>query len=190
LDNERRRDRQLTVLAHDAQIPVLAHQRHPRRLGLAAEAAEAVLEQDAVAIAARSQVDDVVELVHHLGVEVGAHGAGFDEVAGPADEQHARPAPVGVLLGRADAVPRHTRAQVRVVGREVAGGGEAVVETLCWEERVSACFVGVCGKGWGMANDLLGMEKFLPALFRSKKTNLAALNACPFSGAGGLMCVA
>ncbi len=74
----------------------------------------------------------LVELVDHLGVEVCAQAARLDGVGGPADEQHARAAAAAVDLGRADAVPRHAGAQVRVARGGEAGGGVEGVECFCY----------------------------------------------------------
>lgn len=87
-------------------LGVLAHERHLGRLGLAAEAAEAVLDDGVpVALEAVAVGDDAVDLELELGAEVLRQRDRVDEVGLAADEQHARGRLGVLLLGRLDAVP-------------------------------------------------------------------------------------
>lgn len=93
-------------------VGVLAHEGHLSRLGLAAEAAEAVLD-DGVRLAGPAVVvgDDAVDLELELGAEVLGQRGGVDKVGAAADEQHARGGLGVVLLGRLDAVPHDAHAE-------------------------------------------------------------------------------
>ena len=87
-------------------LGVLAHEGHLGGLGLAAEAAEAVLDDGVgVALEAVAVGDDAVDLELELGAEVLGQRGRVDEVGLAADEQHARGRPGVVLLARLDAVP-------------------------------------------------------------------------------------
>lgn len=87
-------------------LRVLTHERHLGRLGLAAEAAKAVLDDGvSVALEAVAVGDDGVDLELELGAEVLCQRDRVDEVGLAADEQHARGRLGVLLLGRLDAVP-------------------------------------------------------------------------------------
>lgn len=87
-------------------LRVLAHERHLGRLGLAAEATEAVLDDGVpVALEAVAVGDDGIDLELELGAEVLCQRDRVDEVGLAADEQHARGQLGVLLLGRLDAVP-------------------------------------------------------------------------------------
>lgn len=76
-------------------------------------------------------VDHLVDLVQHLGVEVSAQKRLVSNPRRTANKQHARAAAAGVDFGRANPVPRHARAEQRVVAGGEAGEGEGRVEALC-----------------------------------------------------------
>lgn len=120
-------------------LGVFAHERHLGRLRLAAEAAEAVLD-DGVGVVALEAVavgDDAVDLELELGAEVLGQGGRVDEAGVAADEQHARGRPGVLLLGSLDAVPHDAHAEAvdgeasLVAGLvEGLGGGELEEDDL------------------------------------------------------------
>lgn len=117
-----------------ADLRVLADEGHLGGLGLAAEAAEAVLDDGvAVALEAVAVGDDGVDLELELGAEVLGQRDRVDEVGLAADEQHARRRLGVVLLGRLDAVPHdaHREAvhvEAPLLARLVEGLGRRELE--------------------------------------------------------------
>lgn len=110
-------------------VLVLPDQGHLGRLGLAPEAAEAVLDDGVPAVQPVAVRDDAVDLELELGAEVLGQGARVDELAVAADEQDARGGPGVRLLGRLDAVPHDAGAEavdgeaaVRAEGEELGRG--------------------------------------------------------------------
>lgn len=109
----------------DIVLAPLAGEGHARRLGLAAERPEAVLDDPALGGAA--DVEDLVDLEVELGLEVGGQEGLVDDAGGARDLQHPRLVPGPPLLGRADAVPNDPPA-LRAAGHGEPAGAAALVE--------------------------------------------------------------